>query len=118
MYRIIIDCKSYDLQSYILSNTRLNAKADASECMKLYVVTGGDLNTFTNPGIYALRNGNEYFTNQPASSEISWSNLLVMYVEADVIAQLIIPYSTNQLCFRAGNPINNTSGRWNSWRVI
>ena len=85
--------------------------------MKLYVVTSGDLNTFTKPGIYALRNGGEYFTNIP-SLEIQWSNLLVMYVEADVIAQLIITYNTNQLCFRAGNPINNTSGAWNSWRVI
>ena len=93
-------------------------KVDTSECMKLYVVTSGDLNTFTKPGIYALRNGGEYFTNQPESVMVGWSNLLVMYVEADVIAQLIIVYITNQLCFRAGNPINNTSGAWNSWRVI
>ena len=30
MYKITIDCKSYDLQSYILSNTSLAKKADAS----------------------------------------------------------------------------------------
>ena len=31
MYRIIIDCKSYDLQSYILSNTSINTKASKDE---------------------------------------------------------------------------------------
>lgn len=85
--------------------------------MKLYAVTGGDLNTFINPGIYALRNGFSYFTNGP-DIDFSWANMLVLYVEADVIAQLLITYDSNQLCFRGGNPINNTSGNWNSWRII
>ena len=30
LYKITIDCKSYDLQSYILSNTSLNGKANTS----------------------------------------------------------------------------------------
>ena len=47
LYRIIIDCKSYDLQSYILSNTSLAGK---QPLLKRVVKTFNDITTSNTRG--------------------------------------------------------------------
>ena len=59
MYRIIIDCKSYDLQSYILSNTSLAGK---QPLLKRVVKTFNDIITSNNRGSCS------YYTFRPVSN--------------------------------------------------
>gem|GEM_PF-6963871 len=98
MYRIIIDCKSYDLQSYILSNTSLAKKVDTSipilvgvlNCIdKPYTVTDNDvhyINGSYNDGIFGAYNSFSAPSGYSLKFRIIWSgttkanNTLYLYI--------------------------------------
>ena len=72
-----------------------------------------DLNTITQSGMYRINDNN---ANTPPG--VSYGQLLVVYGGADTITQIISDFTSTNLYWRSGNPINNSSGVWYSWQKI
>ena len=73
-----------------------------------------DLNNAINSGMWHVNSGH---SNLPSGGE-SYGQLLVVRGNSDTIAQLFFNYSSDRVFIRTGNPVSNSSGKWNAWTEL
>ena len=94
MYRIIIDCKSYDLQSYILSNTSINTKANTSDVNSSISSLNSQISTISR--WYNLSNNKWYKIAKSDNTNISWN-----------MGHMVVAYKENIIGLSYGHQPNN-----------